>query len=164
MFLPWHSCQVFYSVVIFDSIKVMDDPAFRQRLIIGFFPYENMLASIKRAFTLSWVPLFDSDVNVPALSYVVSVFPVRILPPFIRLFPSGRLARMTCSRPVCHRAFAVGALFSPLAVVLAAIFTNNRRLAPGTPLCVNPLGFKINPTPLAFKYRWHTILHLVIRE
>ncbi len=46
MLLVWQSLQVLRAVIILNPIKMMDNPSFRQRFSVSFFPYKSMLANI----------------------------------------------------------------------------------------------------------------------
>jgi len=47
MFSTWHTCQIRGSVIIFDSVKMMDVPTFRQWLTVNRFPYKNMFFNVR---------------------------------------------------------------------------------------------------------------------
>lgn len=44
--LTRQALQVLRAVIVFNAVKVMNVPAFRQRLTVSFFPHHNMLKNI----------------------------------------------------------------------------------------------------------------------
>ncbi len=46
VFSIWHSYQITWSIIRFDSVKVMNNPAFRQCLAMSLFPDKNVFRNI----------------------------------------------------------------------------------------------------------------------
>jgi len=72
MFLVWQGLKVAWAVIVFNAIKVMYYPAFRQRFIVCLLPYKPMFPNIPAAIS-PWMVRFINH-------YVSTIFLPSSLP------------------------------------------------------------------------------------
>lgn len=76
MFPIRQSHKISRSIVMFDSVKMVNNPTIRQRLSISFFPNKNMLHNI--AFLLGMRMRGLTDKNITTFTKCSAPFPLRV--------------------------------------------------------------------------------------
>lgn len=69
--------KIFRSVIAFNPIKMMNYPSFRQYLIIGLLPYNNMFLNIPTLIGMWVVGLINIDITMRV--FVSPPLPIRII-------------------------------------------------------------------------------------
>lgn len=102
MFLARESCQVAESIIITDTIEVVDYPARRQRLAVSFFPDKYVFLDISSC--IRPVVIWFKYLNVSSMC-IPTTFPVRIIFSFwefpIFSSPNGPLCFHTTTLTPC---------------------------------------------------------------
>lgn len=76
MFLVRQGLQINWAIIVWNTIKVMDNPTIRQRLAVSFFPYKDVLKNVTLLFYSSrMVRSIYQDIAIG--SYNATTFPVR---------------------------------------------------------------------------------------
>lgn len=96
MFPVWQSYQIFNSIIVFDTIKMVNYPSFRQQFSISIFPNHSMFSNVSTL--ASKVMLWQKDKDITPIAMCPTAFPRRGLFPFrkIMLAQFPRLPHLLC--------------------------------------------------------------------
>lgn len=80
MLLAWHSYQIDGAIIVFNTIEMVNKPAFRDRLTMGLLPYKSVLRNISSSRLL-----IASSYQYIAFPRCSTTFPTSIIFPYMKL-------------------------------------------------------------------------------
>lgn len=90
VFFVRQSYQINWSIIVSDSVQMVDNPAFRQGLVMCSFPYQNVFSNIAIRVS-SWMTWLINE-NIASTLFITSTFPRRMFVTGIR-FKFSRLPK-----------------------------------------------------------------------
>jgi len=115
--------QIARSIIVLNSVKVMNNPAFRQRFAVSFFPYKDMLKDVATFISSRMVWFKNTNITPCSASQSnSSTFPVGMI--FTPLMFAR--TRLTSFSPYFNKHTAVKARMPMFPSPLLLAFTTHR--------------------------------------
>ena len=115
MFLIGQGYKILRSIIVFDTVKVMNYPTFRQGLTMCLFPNKNMLENITMARSNAWMVRLINE-YIATASFTSATFPMIMSRTFYNWFLLTRARVTTLSMSIRRYFFATINAIVPFSV------------------------------------------------